>query len=101
MMSLPDELAQSVERQIGIPFLPGGLRNTATDIELRGLTWSQRRHAVRGSMEAGDLGIAAGRSVLVIDDVITSGATLREASRLLLGAGALEIYGLGLCHTEG
>jgi predicted amidophosphoribosyltransferase len=39
--------------------------------------------------------------VLVLDDVITSGSTLREAGRLLKEQGAAEVLGASLTHTEG
>lgn len=102
MMSLPDELARATATQLGVPFLFGALVSTAADdLELRGLSWSERRAAVRGSLAAGKLGIAHGRNVLVVDDVTTSGATLREAGRALRGAGAAAVYGIAMAHTEG
>lgn len=40
-----------------------------------------------------------GRRILLIDDVVTSGATLAEATRVLLDAGALEVVPLALAAT--
>ena len=99
--SLPDELARRIEKHLGLPFLFGALESQAGDLELRGMSWADRRRAVRGSMVARELGDGQGRTVLVVDDVITSGATLREAARQLRGVGAADVLGVALTHTEG
>lgn len=101
-MSLPDELARSVETHLAVPFVFTALIYKGdADLDLRGLSWAERSRAVKNSMDAGDLGVAAGRRVLVVDDVVTSGATLTEAARLLREAGASDVYALTVCHTEG
>lgn len=51
----------------------------------RGLGRSEREGNVAGSMRAHGI---AGCRVLVVDDVVTTGATLREAARALADAGA-------------
>lgn len=102
MASLPDELGRALESHFALPFLFTALVSDASDdLELRGLSWRERHEAIRGSMRAGDLGIGVGRSVLLVDDVTTSGATLKEAARLLRGAGAADVYAVTLSHTEG
>lgn len=102
MMSLPDELAKAVSRQLAVPLVFDALLSRAPDdLELRGLSWSERRAAIRGSLAAGSLGMATGHSLLVIDDVTTSGATLREAARVLRMAGVAAVYAVTLAHTEG
>lgn len=102
MMSLPDCLARAVEDQLALPFVFMALTSKApADLELRGLSWSERHQAVRGSIGAGDLGVGVGRNVLVIDDVITSGATLSEGARILKGLGASAVYAATMSHTEG
>jgi predicted amidophosphoribosyltransferase len=70
-------------------------------IEFRGLSWRERRRAVRDSMEVRDVTLLRTRAVLLVDDVTTSGGTLCEAARLLLAAGASDVHAITLCHAEG
>lgn len=41
-----------------------------------------------------------GKVVLIVDDVITTGATTSEISRILLKAGAKECYVISFAHTK-
>ena len=99
-VSLPDQLAVAVEQQLALVRPIDALVKTRS-VELRGLSWSERRRAIDGSMAARDVEIVKGRCVLLVDDVTTSGATLSEAARLLRAAGARDVHAVALCHTEG
>jgi hypothetical protein len=102
MMSLPDQLARALEGHFALPFLFNALVSDASDdLELRGLNWRERHQAIVGSMRADKLGVGVGRTVLVVDDITTSGATLNEAARMLRAAGAADVYAVTLSHTEG
>lgn len=65
------------------------------------LSWAERRVAVRRTLVTGDCSMVPGRVVLVVDDISTSGATLRRAGQVLLQAGASKVYAICLAHTEG
>ena len=99
-MSLPDELAEAVERQLSLPWPTEALVRTKP-VELRGLSWRERRQAIDGSMEACDVALVKDRCVFLVDDVITSGATVSKAAELLRAVGASDVHAGVLCHTEG
>ena len=61
------------------------LRTSRTTADQRGLGRAARRDNVAGSMRAGAV---AGLRIVVIDDVVTTGATLEEAVRALRAGGA-------------
>lgn len=77
-------IARAVSRESGIPLAPI-LRREHRPPQT-GRTLDQRRRNVAKTMEAsvsggGAVGALAGKTVLLIDDVMTSGATMREACR--------------------
>ena len=57
-----------------------------------GLTPRQRRINVRGAFIVSDPATVTGRHVLLVDDILTTGATARAASQALLKAGAASVW---------
>lgn len=64
-------------------------RDTASQI---GLTRMQRRSNVRGAFKVLKPEQIQGRSILIVDDVMTTGTTAGECARVLLRAGAKEVF---------
>jgi len=64
-------------------------------------TARQRRLNVTGCFAVKNPSIVSGRTVIVVDDVITSGATFSECAKVLRLAGAAEVYGIFLAKTSG
>jgi ComF family protein len=57
-----------------------------------GLSARQRRLNLRGAFSVSDQAQVAGRSILLVDDILTSGATARAASKALIDAGADSVW---------
>lgn len=58
----------------------------------------ERIENVAGCFTVSDPRIVSGRDVILVDDVVTTGATLREARAILLHAGARRVTALVLAH---
>ena len=81
-------LAAEFARLAGVPHLPGVLRRVRATAAQARLGPAARRANLRGAFAARHPGQIAGRRVLVIDDVVTTGATLEAALAALRDAGA-------------
>lgn len=97
--SLPDELASRVQSQLALPWIERALLKQKK-VELKGMGAWGRYSRIQGAFGADQIGLIQGRSVLVVDDIVTTGATMREAGRVLREAGAQSVYGLALSHVE-
>jgi len=71
------------------------IRNTRSQV---GLNRAERRDNVANAFEAAS-SHAAGKSVLVVDDVATSGATLDACAQALWQAGARAVFGFTLARA--
>ena len=84
------ELARALSRQTGLHYLPGALvRKKATRSQV-GLGVEARIDNMRGVFAVPDAAksLVLDRSLLLVDDVYTTGATVKSAARTLLRAGA-------------
>lgn len=63
-----------------------------------GLSAKERQENVRGAFWA-DRKVVNGKSVLVIDDITTTGSTLEECARALVKAGARQVFGFTLARS--
>lgn len=91
-LNFSELLAESLAGQLKLPWLTGTLRFRRAVWKQANLTPAQRRKNLKGAMEAtGDFDLAGAR-LLVVDDVLTTGATADEAARALLAAGAATVH---------
>jgi ComF family protein len=64
-----------------------------------GLTTHQRRENMRGAFAVAQPEAVRGQEVLVVDDVVTTGATVSECARVLLRAGATKVWVASVART--
>lgn len=60
----------------------------------------ERAENVKGIYAVTQSGLMAGKCVILVDDVLTSGATMRECADALKASGAKSVMGIALARTE-
>ncbi len=91
------ELARALHAATHIPFRPDILVRRCDSAPQSSLNAQLRAATVRGVF-----GVAApvsGMRIWLVDDVMTTGSTLREAAQTLLGSGAAEVCALVIGRT--
>ena len=84
-------LAKVVARELGLPCLPL-LKKVRNNRPQSGITgFAQRRANVMGVYRTRNEEKISGARILLVDDILTTGATAGECARMLLTAGAKEI----------
>lgn len=87
-----DTLARAVARQLEIRLAGGLLVCRRYLAQQARLNMIERRRNVRDAFQTSRFWKLAGRSVLLVDDVMTTGATAQEAAKALRAAGAGEVF---------
>jgi ComF family protein len=93
-----EHLSAAIASLIGAEHRPGWLRRIRHTPSQVSSTPSDRRTNVRGAFRAARSANLKGKSVLLIDDVLTTGSTASEAARALRDAGAQSIHLAVLAH---
>ncbi len=90
-------LAEAVGRELGLPVLARALVRTRDTRAQYSLSGPERRRNVEAAFAGGpDIGAVRGKSVLLLDDIITTGATMQSCAGVLLAAGADKVCGLAV-----
>ena len=91
------EIARRLSDRIQVPWLPAAARRLRNTPPQAGLDLDARRRNLRGAFVCdADL---SGRHVALVDDVMTSGASLDELARAALKAGAREVSAWVVART--
>ncbi len=92
-------LAKELSRQTGIPYRKKILQKKKPTLPQVNLSGAEREKGVRGSFDVIEREELERRSILLVDDVYTTGATVNECSKMLLTAGAARVDVFTLAHA--
>jgi len=84
-------VARELSRRLGIAADPLALRRIRRTPPLKGMSPLQRRRTVAGAFRVRDRGAVAGKTVILVDDVLTTGSTADACARTLKRAGAARV----------
>jgi len=92
-------LAVEIARRINQPVIRKVLIKTRKTLAQVSLEAEARKHNLAGAFEVRRPGKIAGKVILLVDDVFTTGSTCQECARVLLKAGASEVRVLTLARA--
>ena len=86
-------LAQEISKVINIPVLKKVLKRTRNTKDQTKLSPEERKENVKGAFSLKSPETIEGKRIILVDDVMTTGATLGECATVLREAGAEKIMG--------
>nr|WP_175443937.1 ComF family protein [Nitrosospira sp. Nsp13] len=91
------EIARKVSKRCGIPLLPDACKRIKDTVSQAELPWKEREKNIRGAFTCEtDL---TGKHIAMLDDVMTTGATLNELAKVLRKHGAVHVSGWVVART--
>ncbi|CAG0950184.1 orotate phosphoribosyltransferase [Burkholderiales bacterium] len=91
------ELSRRLARHLHLPLADRLVQRVGEAVPQSTLPWKERAGNIRGAFQV--IGELRGRHVAVVDDVLTTGATLTEMARVLRAAGAERVTNWVLART--
>jgi competence protein ComFC len=95
------EIAKELAARLSLRVCEDAVVKAETTPKMKNIReWSEREKLLRKAIQAGPANLR-GKSILLVDDLIESGSTLRRAAEVLLkDGGARAIYALVLTRTR-
>jgi ComF family protein len=92
-------VARPLAHSLGLRYEPDALRKTRDTRSQVGLSISQRSENVQDAYQA-EAQVVRNKSILIMDDVATTGSTISACTSALLSAGAQEVYVLTIARAS-
>ncbi len=91
-------VAQPLAYRVDLVYSPQALRKSRDTRSQVGLNVSQRRENVQNAYQA-DAEIVKLKSILLMDDVTTTGSTISSCAEALINAGARDVYAITIARA--
>ncbi|MFB3056975.1 MAG: ComF family protein [Ignavibacteriaceae bacterium] len=93
-------IAIGMGKELGINVKSNLLKRTRYTETQTNLTMKEREENISDAFQAKQERLIEGKTFLLVDDVITTGATIRECGRVLLDEGAVRVYACSAAIAE-
>ena len=97
----PETIAERLAHRLGLPLAGHLLQRRRRTAPQAALPPTRRARNVRGAFRARPHADLAGARLLLVDDIMTTGATVNEAAKVLRQAGAAAVTVAVLARAEG
>lgn len=94
-----DILGKSVAQNVHLPYKKNIIVRTRYTETQTKLDIKARQKNVENAFIVKNIGLLKNKSVLIIDDVFTTGSTINEISKVILSAGGKRVYALTSAHA--
>jgi ComF family protein len=95
-----EEIAREMGEACGIPMLPGALRRVRSTGTQTKLGRGKRQDNLKGAFACPKPESVAGKKIVLVDDVFTTGATASECARLLMASGCASVDVMALAKVD-
>jgi len=92
-------LGEILSREWQIPLLRQGLLRIRATVPQVELNRDQRLENLRGAFTVKESPAIANRRIMLVDDVFTTGSTLRECASILISGGCREVSAVTIAHA--
>lgn len=95
------EMARELARRLALPACEGALSKVKKTASMKNIPdWLERQRVLEEAVQAGTDDVK-GRSVLIFDDLVESGSTLRRSAEVVLkDSKAASVYALAITRTR-
>lgn len=91
------ELARHLARRLNVALMPDAVQRVRDTLPQSGLPWKERKKNLRQAFVCSEE--VAGKHIAIVDDVMTTGASLNELAKVMKAAGALQVSAWVVART--
>lgn len=95
-----EDLGMELAARLNLPFAKNALRRPKNGPPQTMLAAAARKTNIAGQIIGGPLAPIKGSNILLVDDIVTTGATMEECARVLKNNGALSVVGIAIAFAE-